>query len=96
MQCVFDNMDSSWVLTRPILAILLSVPSSFDWYKTRLLQAQSLPASAAPEMAAKIQRACEELMDGVDPVYDHASKDRFMTNLMEFKMQITAFCSRPA
>jgi hypothetical protein len=95
VQNVFDHIDQNWSLGRSIFGILLNNPDSLRFYANRLLAAQTLPASSHAELAARIQSATDELMFGVGANLDHADKDRFQTNLSNFRLTIAAFCTRP-
>lgn len=92
---MFDGIEQSWSLSRPIFGILVCHPDALRFYQQRLLASQTLPASSHAELAAKIQSAADALMVGVDNNLDHSNKEQFQTNLLDFGQNIAAFCTRP-
>lgn len=95
VQNLFDDMESNWTLSRPIFGILICHPDSLNFYKQRLLSAQTLPTVSQSELAAKIQAASERLMAGLSQKFSHTNKEKFSSNLVEFRENITQFCTRP-
>lgn len=94
-QC-FDTQDQAWVLSRPILGLLLCFGrDSLSVYQQRLLASQSLPPNMAAETNAKIGAAFDKLVMNLEASLDHLHRDQFQSRLSEFKIAINAVCARP-
>jgi exportin-7 len=86
---IFSNPTNQWSLARPLISLILTNQRSFSNY------AQTLASTQPPETHARLKAAFDNLMNGVQAKLDTANREKFTTNLIQFKQELSSFCIRP-
>mmetsp|Transcript_464 Transcript_464/g.1301 ORF Transcript_464/g.1301 Transcript_464/m.1301 type:complete len:89 (+) Transcript_464:3-269(+) len=81
---IFGNV-SYYMFSRPVLSILLTMPSAFQEYK------QSLLGSQPAEQRAKLEAEFTSLESAVRHNLDAGSRDKFVQRMNVFRQRVRTF-----
>lgn len=82
---LFSTNTFNWVITRPILSLLLASEQSFALYRSQLIATQSV------ENQQKLAAEFDRLLNDVQQSLEISNRDKFTSKLTTFRTNVREF-----
>ena len=83
---LFEDCQNQWTVSRPMLALILLNPQSFNKMKTELISMQG-----NPQLQQQLIKDFDELMSEIQMNLDTSNRDKFTTHLNSFVMEVKKY-----